>query len=66
MDSSHLATRRADQASQRTAIARLASLLGRLKDKAKGRDDDDDDLPRPNATVPMQVTRLRFATLAFA
>lgn len=50
--------------SQRSAIARLASLLG-FAGKGRNDDDDDDDLPRPNATVADRLPTLRLASLAF-
>lgn len=66
MSSSQTSSPRAQADRQRSAIARLASLLGGLSDRSKKNDDDDnDDLPRPNATVPTRLPRLGFATLAF-
>ncbi|MBK6519867.1 MAG: hypothetical protein IPM79_18415 [Polyangiaceae bacterium] len=66
MESPRSSSTRAQAVSQRSAISRLAALLGRLSGRSKSDDDDDDnDLPRPNATVPTRLPRFNAATLSF-
>jgi len=52
------------RAPSKTAMQRLAALVGRIGSKLRGSDDDDDDLPRPNATVATRLPRLPLAGLA--